>query len=1209
MERSRIGKARIAVVLSAVPALVLALVVAAVGASGPSVAGSHLLAVSTSGDQAQALATTNPRVVARYDAFTLVEADGVDTDRLVRAGADLRDDMRTVRLGGRVLDPATERTTLAGKAGLPSAPALVVVQFVGPVKDAWLKRLRATGARVVSYTAQNGYLVHAASRAELAALRTLRGDPAVRAVVAFEAADKLGPEVQTSARQRVSVQTLSGDDGAPARAKIDAAGAAVRRATALGPYRTRFVRADAAEIAQIAADPGVVSIHADAEPQLNDEVQGQLLAGNTTGTNPLLPVGTGYFAFHESLGLGTATFPFTVDVTDSGFDAGVVGTTHPDFHEGGVLANPTRVTYADNLTGDPTANDCGGHGTINAGIVGGMNIGTGSVGTTAVEDASGYNYGLGIAPRARVGGSKIFLCSGGFDLTSSYAALATNAYNKGARISTNSWGASVGGAYTSDAQAYDALVRDADPGTAGNQQLVEIFSAGNDGAASNTIGTPGTAKNVLTVGAAENVRAGGTDGCGTTDSGADDAHDIIDFSSRGPTDDGRIKPDVVGPGTHVTGPSPQHGGFLGDGVCDPQFPVGNTLYSWSSGTSHSTPAVAGIAALVREWYRQKKGGGVTVPSPALTKAIIASSATDLVGGDNGAAGINTNVPNQIQGWGLPSIKRALDLGPRTFHDQQGALAASGEAQERSYVVQNVANPVRVTMAYTDAPGPTFGNSYVNDLNLTVTTSAGEFKGNVLAGGQSVTGGTADAANNLESVYLPAGTSGTVTVRVTAANIAGDGVPGDADTTDQDYALVVSNVAQASVPVLIPGATTVQQGGDADGALEPGEDFTIAKQVLNDGAAAATGVTGTLTAPGAVTVTDGTATWPNLAPAQTAANADALAGVLNSSATCGAPFDLSLAITSAQGATASTTTRIRTGAAGAAVATNSADVPKSIPDNTPSGVSSTLLVGEAGIVKDVDIRIASLTHTFDGDLVIKLTSPTGTSVVLARNVGGSGLNFTNTVFDDEAASIIGDGNSAPFTGSFRPNTDQLSRFDDEPQQGTWTLNVADVANDDVGTLNSWGPDIAPATCSYVPPPPPPPPPGPPPPPPAPLPLPPPPPPSSPKLDLTPIAKTIRTDAKGFFRLRFKAPARAKGTIVIATVLKKAPRPGQRKRILRFARASFTVPAGGTVSLRLKLGKTNRAVLRRARSVKVRAEVKVGKLTGKRTFTLLPPRARR
>src|SRR5262249_43559435 len=131
-------------------------------------------------------------------------------------------------------------------------------------------------------------------------------------------------------------------------------------------------------------------------------------------------------------------------------------------------------------------------------------------------------------------------------------------YSSGARISSNSWGAAVGGAYTADAQRYDALVRDAQPtGSAvpapGNQEMVLVFAAGNSGSGAQTVGSPGTGKNVITVGASENVRAfGGSDGSGIGDSGADNANDIIFFSSRGPTSDGRFKPEIVAPGTHVT---------------------------------------------------------------------------------------------------------------------------------------------------------------------------------------------------------------------------------------------------------------------------------------------------------------------------------------------------------------------------------------------------------------------------------------------------------------------------------------------------------------------------------------------------------------------------------------------------------------------------------------------------------------------------------
>ena len=103
-----------------------------------------------------------------------------------------------------------------------------------------------------------------------------------------------------------------------------------------------------------------------------------------------------------------------------------------------------------------------------------------------------------------------------------------------------------------DSQSYDRLVRDAQPDTGcvppacistpGNQEYTIVFAAGNGGSGANTVRPPSTAKNIITVGAAENVQAfGGADGCGTTDAEADSANDIIGFSSRGPASDQRKK--------------------------------------------------------------------------------------------------------------------------------------------------------------------------------------------------------------------------------------------------------------------------------------------------------------------------------------------------------------------------------------------------------------------------------------------------------------------------------------------------------------------------------------------------------------------------------------------------------------------------------------------------------------------------------------------
>ena len=86
-------------------------------------------------------------------------------------------------------------------------------------------------------------------------------------------------------------------------------------------------------------------------------------------------------------------------------------------------------------------------------------------------------------------------------------------------------------------------------------------------------------------------------------------------------------------------------------------------------------------------------------------------------------------------------------------------------------------------------------------------------------------------------------------------------------------------------------------------------------------------------------------------------------------------------------------------------------------------------------------------------MIELIGPDGTTVRLSNRRGGSGDNFTNTVFDDEAATAIGSG-AAPFTGSFRP-VEPLSAFDGKSVNGTWRLHIVDAAPADVGTVSDWG----------------------------------------------------------------------------------------------------------------------------------------------------------
>lgn len=135
--------------------------------------------------------------------------------------------------------------------------------------------------------------------------------------------------------------------------------------------------------------------------------------------------------------------------------------------------------------------------------------------------------------------------------------------------------------------------------------------------------------------------------------------------------------------------------------------------------------------------------------------------------------------------------------------------------------------------------------------------------------------------------------------------------------------------------------------------------------------------------------------------------------------------------------------------------NSTDTPVAIPDNNPSGINSVINIPTTSLITDVNVSV-NITHTWVGDLILKLTSPTGTEVILSNRNGGNGDNFTNTNFDDDANDLIATG-AAPFTGTFQPDG-ILANFNGEFSGGDWVLNVSDRAFGDLGTIVNWSLEI-------------------------------------------------------------------------------------------------------------------------------------------------------
>jgi hypothetical protein len=220
-------------------------------------------------------------------------------------------------------------------------------------------------------------------------------------------------------------------------------------------------------------------------------------------------------------------------------------------------------------------------------------------------------------------------------------------------------------------------------------------------------------------------------------------------------------------------------------VCNKYWPTNQTLYAWSSGTSHSTPAVAGFCALIRQFYIN---AGAAVPSPAMLKARVIASASYMNG-----VGAHDPLWSAVQGFGRANLGRAFDYAHRIGIDQTHVLSYTGATVQVDGHINSPVLPFRVVLVWTDAPGATTGAAYVNNLDLEVRVHNTLYRGNVFGGQYSLSGaGPADTRNNAECVFLPPGVSGPYSITVRAANIAGDGVPGNGDPTDQDFALLIYN---------------------------------------------------------------------------------------------------------------------------------------------------------------------------------------------------------------------------------------------------------------------------------------------------------------------------------------------------------------------------------------------------------------------------------
>ncbi|HIE11395.1 MAG TPA: hypothetical protein EYP62_07250, partial [Kiritimatiellae bacterium] len=532
---------------------------------------------------------------------------------------------KAIVLSHAIVDPvalaAGEELDIPDDLKAPADTEHYIVQFDHRVSARERLQLQQEGIQVSHYVPYSAFAVKV-TPGQLERLRNMEG---VRAVVPYHPYFKLSREIleyllggqDAVALNRVKRGyfrvMLFAEPGAP-----DGLHQAGFRATEVGAVDSRIimrVQCSPDRVAELAAVESVGWI----EPEIPCRALNDLAVGRVRAGVLRLP------------DLDFRGDGVIVNVTDTGVDFG-----HPAFawdpSQPTSTGVNTRIVYYGVRTNTPTSDglpgDSDGHGSHVAGTI----LGNGALSETVFK-APGSGEApypadafAGIAPNA------LLVMLEDFNSYSPSQQVET-AYAHGARISNNSWGNSQY-EYSTLSAEFDALVRDADPATPGNQAYIMFFAAGNDGAGNRdgtggqagTVGSPGNAKNVITVGALEQPRR--ADNLADAFEETDSDWELAWFSSRGPVTptDERVKPDIVAPGSYVL--SVQSHDTRPDDLRDEPLPqrdyrYGNvdsgTNYAFFSGTSMATPVAAGAGALIYQYLTNHLG---KPPSPALMKAAL-----------------------------------------------------------------------------------------------------------------------------------------------------------------------------------------------------------------------------------------------------------------------------------------------------------------------------------------------------------------------------------------------------------------------------------------------------------------------------------------------------------------------------------------------------------------------------------------------------------
>ncbi len=680
--------------------------------------------------------------------------------------------------GGGAFD-TRDRPGLAPGA-LLARNAYWLVNLSGPVRPQWLADLRDAGLEPLAWYPRATVVCR--TRRETRA-RTVLGLEFVRWLGPHLPAYKLAPELAEPGPNpdHLILALWPGTNPAPVLAAIRAAGGIIERAGAR-TIRFRLAAAALPEITKL--DPVAWVQRSSTFEEYNTQAQWVV----QTGWRPTAPEPTaGRRAWQHGLrGQGQV-----VGLFDSG-----INTNHDMFYDPlfplfapGIFPFHRKVA-AYKLYPEADFND---HYSYH---------GSGVAATLAGNDSVCGNYSKadGMAPDARIYFLDVANSIGIYvfddDMTELLDSVRlSRGMDEPVRQVSGSFGSSSRlGYYRLEDATADAV-------TWSDKEFLVIWAAANMGGGQYKIGHPACAKNVLTVGA--------------TGSGIA-SDDIADFSSRGPTRDNRIKPNLVAPGEGIT---------TVDGP-------GERTYSSRNGTSFSAPCVNGALTLLRQYFAEgwfpsgapDSSRSLTRLSAALFRALAIAAVDSNAGPDP--------VPSDAGGWGRLNLDRVLhfagDSTAFTFVDESVGLS-TGRMHEYRVRIEERA-PLRIVLAWTDtAAAPEVEITLINDLNLEITSPDGNvYRGNQLLNGQSRPNPTDWDERNVEEVFnLGLPLAGEWIIRVRGRNVF---------TGRQPYALVFKGIIAgapgvAGTPTLpepVPEQSTywLRRGARLQFAVQPGARVTL-----------------------------------------------------------------------------------------------------------------------------------------------------------------------------------------------------------------------------------------------------------------------------------------------------------------------------------------------------------------------------------------------